>query len=493
MFLARKLLYLFILIPFILYNVYLASSFVSKGEIELTSDIGRDFLLLQELDQKKIVLIGARANTQDVFHGVFWTYLNYPAYVIGHGNPVAIGWFWVILEVVFLLTTFFLLRSVFNAFVSLLAVALLSVNLILRTYNIFGQEATFYFMPFFLFTIHWYIKSKKAYFLMLHFVAVGIFIQLNVGIGSLFAMLSVLVSLFFIIKNKQWKHLLAFIILPGMLLNYIVFEIHHGFHIVRAMLHLGGSSEFLIPLQSWIQNRLNTIFAFQIFINSQSAIVIFLLTMFFTVIEIRRNSKQKVLLLLLAFYYFGYMILNYFNKGVLLVDYVYLLVPLTVIWLCALANGVYKVLFVPLLLIIIYSNFLFAAANLSSIQQSFIGKSPNSWIALKTVAQSIIDEQKGKEFGYYVYSPDSYAYQQRYAMIYAFENAHAQADEYAKTNTTYVIVSPRPADQPFMGEDWWVKNEAKISSSPVEVKHFSGGYSVEKFLLTPDEQKIPHD
>ena len=78
----KKVFYL-IIVTFITYCVYLSTFFVSKGEIAFTNDIGRNFLLLQELDYKKIVLIGPRTNFPGVFHGVFWTYLNYPAYLIG--------------------------------------------------------------------------------------------------------------------------------------------------------------------------------------------------------------------------------------------------------------------------------------------------------------------------------------------------------------------------------------------------------------------------
>jgi len=77
----------------------------------------------------------------------------------------------------------------------------------------------------------------------------------------------------------------------------------------------------------------------------------------------------------------------------------------------------------------------------------------DSWVSLNAVAQSIITEQKGSVFGYYVYSPDSFAYQQRYAMIYAFHAAHAQAFEYVKKPTTYVVASPPPAGQPFMSQE----------------------------------------
>jgi len=74
-----------------------------------------------------------------------------------------------------------------------------------------------------------------------------------------------------------------------------------------------------------------------------------------------------------------------------------------------------------------------------------------------------------------------------------FQHARAKDFEYTKKPTTYVIASPHPADNPFMGQDWWVVNEARISSMPVEKKVFPSGYIVEKFILTSSEQKIPHD
>lgn len=490
-----KIIFFALLTIFTLYSIYLSAFFVLRGEVHLTNDIGRDFLLLQELDQKKIVFIGARANVPNVFHGVFWTYLNYPAYLIGHGNPVVVAWFWVLLGVVFLATTFLIIRKLFNTLAALLGVALLSIILATHTNDIFGQEATFYFMPFFLFTIYMYIQSKKVFYLVLHFIMVGIFVQLNIGVGGLFAMLSVILSLGIIIKNRLWKHLATFLFIPLMLLNYIVFDAHHGFHILKALLGVGKSSKFIIPINSWIQNRIDNLISMQIFTGDGKILrwILFLLMSVFGIVEIKNKSKQKNFFLLLGFYYFGYMLLSYLNKGIMLVDYIYLLTPISVIWLAAFIKGRYKMIFIPVIIFIIYLNFNFANSYLLLSQKIFIGKSQDSWVSLNTVAQSIIKSQKGQEFGYYVYSPDSFAYQQRYAMIYAFSNAHAKAFEYVKKETTYVIVSSRPADNPYMGQDWWIKNEARITNYPIEKKTFPSGYMTEKFNLTPDEQKIPHD
>lgn len=495
MFSKLRVFFYLALTSFILYSIYLSAFFVLKGEVHFVTDVGRDFLLLQELDEKKIVFIGARSNVRGVFHGIFWTYLNYPAYLIGHGNPVTVAWFWVILGIIYLITTFFILRKLFDTTSALLAIALLSVDFVSLSNIVFAQGAGFYFMPFFLFTIYMYLKSRKAYFLALHFITVGIFIQLNIGVGGLFAILSIALSSLFIIKNKLWKHFLSLIFLPIVCSNFIIFDIRHGFNITKALLNLGSSSKFIVPFNAWIQNRINNIISMQFFSDSSNTLrlITFLLIMFFTFLEIKNKSKQKNFFLLLIFYYFGYMILSYFNKGMMLIDYIYLLIPLSVIWLSALIKGRYKIIFIPLILLIIYLNFNYANSYILSHQQSFMGKSSDSWISLKTVAQYVINEQKGKEFGYFVYSPDSFAYQQRYAMIYSFRNAGSKDFEYIKKPNTYVIASPPPGDNPYMKEDWWIKNEARISVLPVHKKYLPGGYIVEKFNLSSDEQEVAHD
>lgn len=485
-----------VLIPFILYCIYLSSLLVLKGEVHISNDIGRDFLLLQELDQKKIVFIGARANTSGVFHGPLWTYMNYPAYFIGHGSPVTIAWFWVFFGIIFLITTFFLFRKIFGTFSSLFVVALLSTTLIFQSNSIYGQIVTFYFMPLFLFTMYKYLQSKKAYFLALHVITIGIFIQFNIGVGGLFAILSLLLGSVFIVKNKLWMHFLAFLLLPFCLINFILFDMRHGFSIAKALLNLGGSSRFLIPFSSWIQNRIDYFITMGLSAVPGDAFfswVLFLLMVSFSFLEIKDKSPLKIFLFISIFYYFGYMILTYFNKGIILFDHIFLLSALSPLWLTALTRGKYKMVFIPFMFFVLFLSFSQAQSYLFFTKQYFIGKSPDSWISLKTVAKYITDRQKGQEFGYFVYSPDSFAYQQRYAMIYAFKNAKANGLEYTKKSTTYVIVSPKPTGNPYMFQDWWIKNEARISILPIETKNFPSGYSVEEFHLSTVEQQIPYD
>ena len=492
----RPLFYL-ALLPFILYIVYLLAYFPLNGEIHLSNDIGRDFLLLSELDQKKIVLIGPRTNTQGLFHGPLWTYMNYPAFIIGNGDPVVVAWFWVILGIIFLLTTFFIVRKLFGTLPAIAASLLLSVRLVPHINSVFSPEAMFFFMPFFLFTMVKYIESKKAIFLAFHLITLAIFIQLNIGVGILFLLMSSFLSIGFIIKNKLWKHLLAFLLVPLFLSNFIAFDIRHDFRMLKALLNLGNSSNFIIPFKEWVQDRLNNTVSIQLLSDTTNLLLfvyaVFSLVVVATLMRIKNDAKVRTIYLILLFYYFGYMILSFFNKGIMLYHYIHLLIPLTTIWLVSFLKGPYKIVFAAVIFIVFLFNFNFATHWVSDTQNSIVGKSPDSWKALQVVGQSVVDGEKGKEFGYFVFSPDSYAYQQRYAMIYSFKSLHAKAFEYVKKPTTYVIASPPPTNDPYMTYVWWRINEVKISSLPVLTKKFPGGYTIEKFNLSPQEQKVPFD
>lgn len=485
------------LLPLVLYLTYLLFYFPLNGEIHLSNDIGRDFLLLQELDQKKIVLIGPRSNTEGVFHGPLWTYMNYPAYLISNGNPVAVAWFWAILGMVFLISTFFIVKKLFGNFAAIAAFLLLSVRLIPHINSVFSPEAMFFFVPFFLFTITRYIENKKAVFLGLHLIVAAIFVQLNIGVGILFLFMSSILLLFVIFKNKLWKHLLAFLLVPLFLSNFIAFDLRHDLRMAKALLNLSNSSSFIIPFKDWLQDRLNNATSIQLLSDTNNLLLfvygVFSLVVVASLMRIKNDAKLATVYFIFLFYYFGYMLLSFFNKGIMLYHYVHLLIPLTIIWLVSFLQGKYKAVFAVIIIIVFLLNFNFARQWVNSTQSSIVGKSRDSWTALKNVANSVADAEKGREFGYFVFSPDSYAYQQRYAMIYAFKAVNAKAFEYLKKPITYVIASPPPTNDPYMTYVWWVKNQVNISSSPSATKKFPGGYTTEKFNLSKEEQKVSFD
>src|SRR3989344_7747438 len=262
-----KLLLYLILLLITLFNIYLSSSLVRHGEVNFFNDVARDFLLLQEMDQKKIVLIGPRSSTNNLFHGPLWTYINYPAYVFGNGNPVVVAWFWIFLECMFLFTGFYMVRKLFGTLSAFAFIVLMSVQMVFHINGVFHAEATFFFMPMLFFTICMYVKSKKNLYLVLHFLALAILIQLEVGVGLQFLMLSVPLIIWFIYRHKLWRHLLTFSLVPIFLSNFIIFDLRNDLRMTKAIFSTGGSLHFFITLSSWLENRINNTVSLQLFNN----------------------------------------------------------------------------------------------------------------------------------------------------------------------------------------------------------------------------------
>lgn len=475
--------------------IFLASFSAINGEVNFFNDVARDFLLLKELEEKKIVLIGPRTNVSGLFHGSIWTYVNYPMYLLANGDPVAIEWFWIFLSLIFLFTSFHIAQKFFGTLPAMWYTLLISLAFASHISGTFHSEVTFFLIPGFLFSMIGYIKSGKGNYLLLHFILTAILIQLNIGVGVPLAVLSIALVLALIYKRSSWKHMLYLSLMPVLLLNFIIFDIRHNFQMSKVFLKTMGNSPMLIPISFWLQDRINNTVSLQLINNGNQILLltIFIIIMFFTFIEFRKNKKNKTIYFSFLFYYFGYMLLTFTNKGVILVHLVYFLIPLTTLWLVSFLSGRYKIVFLPIVLIVFTLNLNSLIGYIKDTQNNFMDKNINSWRGLSAVSEKIIKKQKNKEFGYFVYAPDAYAYQPRYAMIYNFKKSNSKAFEYTKKQTTYVIAAPPPPDNPYMGHEWWIKNMVKISRRPVHVEKLSNGFVIEEFKLNEEEQKIPFE
>ena len=109
---AKRLAFFF----FVLINFLSASWYLLKGDILFHVDIARDFLVLEEIVfLKKLTLIGARSGgIPGLFHGPLWFYLNLPAFLIGKGNPLFVGLFWIILFALSLIIIYNIAKKVFD-------------------------------------------------------------------------------------------------------------------------------------------------------------------------------------------------------------------------------------------------------------------------------------------------------------------------------------------------------------------------------------------
>jgi len=156
----NKKIFLFILLLTAL-NLFIASWPIINGNIAFHTDIARDFSLLEEIvKNKKPTLIGPRAGgISGIFHGPLWLYLNLPAFLIGKGNPVVVGWFWIIFSIFSLTTTYYTATKIFNKKTGFLAILLYSAYLISYTSGLFNSFGALIFFPLFFLFFSQYLKT----------------------------------------------------------------------------------------------------------------------------------------------------------------------------------------------------------------------------------------------------------------------------------------------------------------------------------------------
>lgn len=492
----KSLPYLFFLL-LILLNIYFCIYPVLHGEINFFNDVARDFLLLREIDEKKIILIGPRSNADGLFHGPLWSYINYPVYRIGHGNPVVVGWYWIILTISAMGIGFYTAKKLFGTLAGLVFTLLYSSNFITHINGMFHSDAPIFLTPLLFFSLVLYVERKKIRYLTLHVFFVSMIIQLNVGVGIPVLILSTILSLSLILKRRSWKHLSVFLLLPLFLINFIVFDLRHSFLLTKSAYAFWQLQKTWnpLPISFWLMNRLNETVNLRVILsqNFYLHVSIFLLTVILTVIDLKKSAKYKTIYLLILYYYLGYMFLTLTNKGVILSHFVYFLVPLSTLWFASFVRGRYKIFIAAILFIITVFNLQQSVIYVKRLQTDFIGKRQESWKALSLVAETITKRQGKNPFGYFVFSPDAFAYGPRYAMLYNFEKAKAASFEYVKKDVTYIVAAPPPESDPYMNYVWWRKNPVKIVSQPIFTEKFPGGFTIEEYHLNAEEQLIPHD
>jgi hypothetical protein len=480
------------------YGLFLNTNSVRHGDVHFFNDVARDFLLLRELDEKKIVFIGPRTNNNGLFHGPLWTYVNYPAFLLSQGDPIGVEWFWVFLFTVFIISSFFIAQSMLSTIPALVYALLLTFRLATTTNGLFHSLTTFFVIPVFLYTIYQYGKTGKLRHLVFHLISTGVIIQLNIGVGGSLVILTSVMVLGIIIKKRLWKHIFAFAVIPLMLSNFILFDIKHEFRMVKTALAISSVSKPFIEYHSWIQDRINHTISMELLtngnINPFSILQIaFFITIISTFFVFATQKKKQWFYGVLFFYYFGYMALSFENKGIILGHFVIPLIPITTVWLASFLDTKLKWIFIPLIACITYFNIQEVKQYNVYFDYQITNKSEFSWISLSKASQTVVDDAKGTEFGYYVFMPDSYAYQPRYAALYTFQHTQSSAYEYVKKPLTYVIAAPPPPGDPYMNETWWIANQVRITKEPVSVQPLQSGYKIYRYELTDEEQKIAHD
>lgn len=478
----------------ILANIALASWYVLHRDLYFYADIGRDFLLFGEIAQKKIILIGPRTSTLGLFHGPLWLYLNYPAYLLGKGDPIIVGWYWILIIAASLPLNFWVAKKLFGNYIAYLFVLILSLYLVFDAKSLIHPDGALLLMPFFFFLFVRYVETLKFRFLAGHFFVLGLLAHLEMAPGLPLILLSSLAAFYIICKKRKFSHLAAFLFLAISLSNFIIFDFRHDFlqvkSIIRNLLPSSGESKFTYG--SIFLERAKNITQLQLIRNGQdlSNLLSFLVFFGLTIWQIK-NNKYKTVYLCFLYFYLGFFTISLSQKHVILSHQFLPFFGLIFLIFTSLVTSKYGKIFLVFFFYVYLSNFVFTLNYLSQ-SRSFFGKDKNSWNFLLNMSRKVY-ESGDKEFGYFVYSPDVFAYEPRYAMLYAGTLYDARAEFFQKKPVTYLVIAPPPPDNPYMEDEWWRINQIKINKKPESTVKYDNGFKVERYLLNEQEIKVPFD
>lgn len=476
-------------------NLIFGSWYVLHSDILFSADIARDFLIYDEIKEKIIILIGGRTSS-GLYHGPLWWYINYPAYYVGDGNPLVVGWYWIVLISASLVGSFYMAKKLFGVLAAYLFTLLLSQTYVFHSYGLINPHGAMLIMPFFFYLIIQYLNTKRPLYLILFVIVIGLIIQFEMAVGIPLFLLSVPIILYSTIRNKNLNHMLY---LGGVLLfisNYILFDLHHGFIILNKI------KEYIFPevqpknITVWtlVVDRIGSMFNRMEFLRDNSFNKNVIVSIAFTAflwLQIR-NRKFTTIYFLFIYFYLGYFILSLINKGYMLPYYLYPLFPMVFLIFTSFVNSKFKRFFILIFTVIYLLNLYTVFGHIHNFQR-FTGKSDVSWQAVYRVANNAFKGRE-KEFGYFVYSPDAFAYAPQYAVKYASkQHPEVKSAYFTKKHVTYLLSAPPPPDNPYMQDDWWIKTKLKINNPPEEIIHGSSPYTLKKFILSQTEIDIPYD
>lgn len=481
------------IIAIIILQFAVAALYLLQGNLIFHTDIARDFLLLAEIAEKKLILIGPRASGLDgLFHGPLWLYLNYPAYLIGNGNPIVVGWWWLMLTAIFLISVYFIAKKFSNEKVGYLSLLFCSNLLVPAAKGFFNPYGAMFIFPLFFFCLLLYKRRNSFGYLLLTLFLAGLLVQFQLAFGLPILFLTVIFTGYKIIKSKKYIYLTAYLILLIPLSTFILFDIRHGFSQTQSVInYFAGNIKYeKISLWKMITSRFDVIFNSILDIGRGNLGQINFLASIFLTLFIFRNRKDYFVLF--SYLLIGFMLLSFTHNGWLLYYYFSPFIPLAIIILCmAVIESKNTLVYFVTSAVMFLSAILIITGMFGELKKN--NNDLSSWKFLNHLTKTVFDEAPAK-FGLYIYTPDVLAYQAKYAITYG-QKTHPdkQMTFSQKQSVTYILEEPPPKDRPEMDGRWWIKERIKINKSPDKIIRFSNGYQIKKYLLTEDEIKTPSD
>lgn len=501
----------YIILLLILFNVLLASRWIFDGNIFFHTDIARDFLLMEDIiDNKHMTLIGPRSGAiPGLFHGPLWLYLNLPAFVIGGGNPVFVGWFWVLLYISSIFVTYFVGKKLFGEEEGMLSALLLSSVTVLLVRSLFNPYGALLLSPLFFYFFITYLRNSQLRTLVLSFLFLGFIIQFQMAFGVPVLFLTLFYLIYYLFKKKKLSHMISLLVLLIPLSSFLLFDLRNRFFQIKSVADYlwGPQSHGKLSLNLYqlgiMRIKESVTDGLGIITQNNFYLTMLLLMLFIVGIYLsrkkRNNTKTLPIYTIGVLFYLGFWFFTIFFKGPVWNYYYLPFIPLLILIFASLRKYINSFFFFTIFFLIYAVNMSAAVQDIRTYNPDPSGQDVSTWKFNKLVSEKVFSGSE-KDFGYFIFTPDLYGYSPRYALDFHQKRfKDKKVKPYEKSVTTYLVIAPPP----YYGRDpnsvWyqkntnsstWKNNDIRIYRKPDNTVSFDNGFTIEKYNLSDEEIKV---
>lgn len=476
----------------------LGTRMILHGDFYFLSDQARDMLLVRDIVlNHEITLIGTHSGIGGFFHGPIWLYSLAPFFVLGGGNPFTFTYYYIFIQLFTILAGFFLVKNLYDYKTGVFAAFILAFNPVLwkTVPNTYGINLIPLLFIFIIFGLIKFLRGDKKYFVLSSFFA-GLSLHFETALSLV--LLPSLVVIFILGQKKKLNIKVALASIASYLVaisTFIIFDLRHNFLMYNSLLAIVSSKEHgkgYLYFGQRIQEHLNSlsnVYANFLFDSNKLLLLLSILIFVGGIYFVQKNknyTKEALflfvfpVLIFVFFLFYPYPIYSEYVLG--------LTIPVAIFFAICAKNITTVFWGKCLLFIFITLNFYLVFNHLSVYREYKPDLSSGSYQNQNQVIDWIIKDAGGKNFGYFVYTPETFTYGADYLFWYKTKRLNNLAEN-KKLDPTYLIMYPL-----LKGDNgaylFWKENIIKTKAKPILAKVFPGEIVVEKLDLSKDSERV---
>jgi len=235
-----------LLFTIFLFAFFLRVMFLSKNSLTFGYDQARDAIVTQQILKGDIKIQGPSASTPGLYHGVFYYYLLAPAYLVGHGSPIAVAYWIAFLNSLTIFIVFYLgYLFTKKPWVGILSSFLFAISFEATQYATWLSNPTIgiWTVPLIYLGLWLWISNKNKFGPVIAAIGLGLSIQAEIFL--LYHVIPVSIWLWISRKNITKKQMKTFIIFLLIAVSTMILgEFKFGFRSLDGIksLTLGGET-----------------------------------------------------------------------------------------------------------------------------------------------------------------------------------------------------------------------------------------------------------